>query len=88
MVAALMRFGSRRATAAKDEVIMDVNADAVVDELRQHDVARLIHGHTHRPARHEVMVDGRACERWVLADWYRLGSYLEVTPAGVTPRTV
>ena len=88
MVAALMRFGSRRATAAKDEVIMDVNADAVVDELRQHAVARLIHGHTHRPARHEVMVDGRACERWVLADWYRLGSYLEVTLAGVTPRTV
>jgi UDP-2,3-diacylglucosamine hydrolase len=21
-------------------------------------------------------VDGRACERWVLADWYESGSYL------------
>jgi len=86
--ARVMRFGSRRATAAKTEVIMDVNADAVVAELRQHGVSRLIHGHTHRPARHEVTVDGRACERWVLADWYRVGSYLEVSRDGVVPHTI
>jgi UDP-2,3-diacylglucosamine hydrolase len=88
MVAGLMRFGSRRATAAKPEVIMDVNADAVVAEFREHGVSRLIHGHTHRPARHELTVDSRACERWVLADWYRVASYLEVSSSGVTPRTV
>jgi len=88
MGARVMRFGSRRATAAKTEVIMDVNADAVIAELRQHGVSRLIHGHTHRPARHEVAVDGRACERWVLADWYRVGSYLEVSRDAVVPHTV
>ena len=88
MVAGLMRIGSRHATAAKAEAIMDVNADAVVSEFREQGVTRLIHGHTHRPARHEVTVDGRACERWVLADWYRVGSYLEVTPSAVTPRTI
>ena len=86
--AAVLRFGSRRATATKDEVIMDVNAEAVVASLREHAVSRLIHGHTHRPARHEFTVDGRACERWVLADRYRAASYLEVSPAGLTPRTL
>jgi len=87
-VAGLMRFGSRRATGAKPEVIMDVNSDAVAAELREHGVSRLIHGHTHRPARHELTVEGRACERWVLADWYRVGSYLEVSSDAITPRTI
>jgi UDP-2,3-diacylglucosamine hydrolase len=29
----------------------------------------LIHGHTHRPARHDHIVDGIHVERWVMADW-------------------
>ena len=87
-IAAVMRFASRRSTAAKREEIMDVNAGAVVAAMREHGVTRLIHGHTHRPARHEFTVDGRACERWVLADWYRVASYLEVSPAGIAPHTV
>ena len=45
--------------------------------------ARLIHGHTHRPGRHVHLVDGRACERWVLPDWYERGGYLEASPAGI-----
>jgi UDP-2,3-diacylglucosamine hydrolase len=88
IIAAVMRFGSRRATAAKREEIMDVNSGAVVAAMREHGVTRLIHGHTHRPARHELTVDGRACERWVLADWYRVASYLEVSPDGIAPHTV
>jgi UDP-2,3-diacylglucosamine hydrolase len=47
--------------------------------------SKLIHGHTHRPARHELTVDGRACERYVLADWYTTASYLRVDREGVTP---
>ena len=86
IIAAVMRFGSRRATAAKSEAIMDVNADAVVAAMREHGVTRLIHGHTHRPARHALVIDDRACERWVLADWYRAASYLEVTATEVSPR--
>jgi hypothetical protein len=38
--------------------------------------------HTHRPAHHRLVVDGRACERWVLADWYDHGSYLEFDATG------
>jgi UDP-2,3-diacylglucosamine hydrolase len=87
-IAALFRAGSRRATAVKAETIMDVNTDTVAAALREHGVSRLIHGHTHRPARHVHEVDGRSCERYVLAAWYTAGSYLEITPGGVTPRSL
>ena len=83
-IAAFLRVMSRRATKDKAPAIMDVNAEAVVAALRSHRVTRLIHGHTHRPARHEVRVDGRICERYVLADWYSRASYLRVDTAGVT----
>jgi UDP-2,3-diacylglucosamine hydrolase len=87
-IAATFRAGSRRATAVKPAVIMDVNAEAVAAALREHRVTRLIHGHTHRPARHEHLVDGRTCERYVLADWYTAGSYLEVSEEGVASRSI
>lgn len=84
-VAAVLRFASQRASARKNASIMDVNAGAVIAAMREYGVNRMIHGHTHRPARHVVSVDGEAGERWVLADWYRVGSYLEVSAAGITP---
>jgi UDP-2,3-diacylglucosamine hydrolase len=87
-IATLFRATSRRAIATKAEAIMDVNAGAVADALRAHGVSRLIHGHTHRPARHELTVDGIACERYVLADWYSVASYLRVDEAGVAPCTL
>ena len=83
-IAGVLRAGSRRATANKAEQIMDVNAKAVVATFREHGVSRLIHGHTHRPARHELVIDGRHCERWVLADWYNAASYLRCGDDGVT----
>ena len=82
-VAAILRFGSHRATNSKSEVIMDVNADAVIAAMREHRVSRLIHGHTHRPARHALEIDGQSGERWVLADWYRTASYLSVDAMGI-----
>jgi len=78
-----MRRRSRRETARKSEVMMDVSARAVADAFRMHGVRRMIHGHTHRPAHHAVDVDGRECERIVLADWYDRASYVEVDPSGV-----
>jgi UDP-2,3-diacylglucosamine hydrolase len=86
-IGAALRSRSRKAMANKPEVIMDVNAGAVAAALRERGVTRLIHGHTHRPARHEHDVDGRTCVRVVLADWYQRASYLEVSEAGMTPRT-
>jgi UDP-2,3-diacylglucosamine hydrolase len=47
----------------------DLNPTATDDFLRAHGYATFIHGHTHRPARHDHIVDGIHVERWVLADW-------------------
>jgi UDP-2,3-diacylglucosamine hydrolase len=87
-LAGWLRRKSRQATAAKPESIMDVSAAAVERAFLRHGVARMIHGHTHRPARHHLTVAGRPCERLVLADWYDHGSVLEVTPAGIAARTL
>jgi len=73
-----MRAQSKRVVQEKAPEIMDVNDEAVRRAMRSHGVRRLIHGHTHRPGRHALEVDGRRCERWVLPDWYGRGGYLEV----------
>ncbi len=81
-----MREKSKEVVQGKSAEIMDVNDDAVRETLRRHGVRRLIHGHTHRPGRHALEVDGERCERWVLPDWYGAGGYLEVDRKG--PRLV
>ena len=58
---------SGKKTMAAD--IMDVTPAAIEQALRSAGVRRLIHGHTHRPARHALQVDGHSAERWVLPDW-------------------
>jgi len=81
-IARMLRGGSGRATAMKADAITDVTDDAVIDAFRRHGVDRMIHGHTHRPARHHLLIDGRECERWVLADWHDHASGLVMTSAG------
>jgi UDP-2,3-diacylglucosamine hydrolase len=81
-----MRDKSKQVIAAKPAQIMDVNAEAVRKAFRELGVNLMIHGHTHRPARHEIEVDGARCERWVLPDWYGRGGYLALD--GVGPRLV
>jgi UDP-2,3-diacylglucosamine hydrolase len=49
--------------------IMDVAPDAIDAALRNAGVATMIHGHTHRPAQHDFMLDGAPARRIVLADW-------------------
>jgi len=71
-----LRRKSEIEKSAKTMEIMDVNQHAVVATLSAHACTRLIHGHTHRPGQHLLEVDGRRCERWVLADWYTSGSYI------------
>jgi UDP-2,3-diacylglucosamine hydrolase len=70
------RRDSQQALREAGEDIMDVNPQAVTAALRQHGVNRLIHGHTHRPAIHELSVDGAPANRIVLGDWYDAGSVL------------
>ena len=83
LIAAWLRRGSRAATARKPEAILDVNPRAVEQAFRAHGVARIVHGHTHRPARHALTVDGAPRERIVLADWDDRGHYLAIDERGV-----
>jgi UDP-2,3-diacylglucosamine hydrolase len=80
-----MRSESEGAKGGKDEVIMDVAPEAVERAFAESGCALLIHGHTHRPARHEHEATGRRCVRWVLPDWYGDGGWLEATPEGIRP---
>ncbi|HCX32750.1 MAG TPA: UDP-2,3-diacylglucosamine diphosphatase [Rhodocyclaceae bacterium] len=77
-----MRAGSEQAKRGKPAVQMDINAGALARLLREHGYPRVIHGHTHLPARHRIEIDGRTCERWVLPDWYAGGGYLACDEAG------
>ena len=76
------RDASIEHTGSTSMDIMDVNAQAVSDAFRRHNVPRMIHGHTHRPAFHLVDLGDTTVERIVLADWHEAGSYLEVSPDG------
>ncbi|MGH8634042.1 MAG: UDP-2,3-diacylglucosamine diphosphatase [Burkholderiales bacterium] len=77
-----MRAESEKHKQGTSAEIMDVTQSAVERVLREHGYPRLIHGHTHRPARHVHTVDGRSCERWVLNDWYQRGGYLRCDSNG------
>jgi UDP-2,3-diacylglucosamine hydrolase len=78
-----LRVRSEAEKRIKPLAIMDVNAAVVHDSLRQHGARALIHGHTHRQGRHEHVVDGVACPRWVLGDWHAgRGNALACEPAG------
>ena len=81
-----LRRRSGSENALKPESIMDVTEAAVVAALREHRAQRLIHGHTHRPARHAHDVDGVPRERYVLADWHDRGHYLAIDAGGVHAR--
>lgn len=71
-----LRRHSETAKQEKSIEIMDVNGGAVEAMLRDHAYPTLIHGHTHRPARHVHQVDRHTCERWVLSDWHGAATYL------------
>lgn len=64
-----LREKSGEANTNKAEDIMDVTPQAVIDSMAAHGVTTLIHGHTHRPAVHELEVEGQAAKRLVLGDW-------------------
>lgn len=68
----------------KAEDIMDVTQDEVVRVMKEAGVKQLIHGHTHRPARHQLVIEGETAERIVLGDWHDLGWHLAANQEGIT----
>jgi len=77
------RAKSKARTQTISEQIMDVNITAVTDAFQQHGVTQLIHGHTHRPATHQLTVDNSAVTRIVLGDWYDQSSILRANADGI-----
>lgn len=64
-----LREQSQSMNSRKAEDIMDVSEAEVKAVMRRHGAERLIHGHTHRPARHSVDFGDAQGERIVLGDW-------------------
>jgi UDP-2,3-diacylglucosamine hydrolase len=81
-IAVDMRALSKEKTGDKTEAIMDVNQQAVIETMTKNQVPRLIHGHTHRPDVHELLIENKPARRFVLGDWYEQGSVLECSPDG------
>jgi UDP-2,3-diacylglucosamine hydrolase len=80
-----MREGSKEHIASMDVAapeIMDVNQDEVLRTFARYGVDCIIHGHTHRPAVHELQIDGHKAVRIVLGDWYEQGSVLRWNQQG------
>ena len=64
-----------RETAAD---IMDVTQSEVERVMAEHHVQLMIHGHTHRPAVHDLEASGQPARRIVLGDWGEFGWYLKL----------
>jgi UDP-2,3-diacylglucosamine hydrolase len=62
--------------------IMDVNKEEVVRVFQKHDALQMIHGHTHRPAIHNIDVNGKVAKRIVLGDWYNRSFVLKIDSNG------
>ncbi|MEG1467581.1 MAG: UDP-2,3-diacylglucosamine diphosphatase [Hafnia sp.] len=83
-IAAKMRDRSQMTNGDKSDAIMDVNQQAVIEALERNQAEWLIHGHTHRPAIHDIsMPNSKLAKRAVLGAWHYQGSMISVTPAGI-----
>jgi UDP-2,3-diacylglucosamine hydrolase len=77
-----LRSESRAQTRMKANDIVDVTAEEVPRIMQQFGVRTLVHGHTHRPAIHKLVVGDQPARRIVLGDWDRQGWALQVDEQG------
>ena len=74
-----LRKMSQEAMSGKNSDIIDANQLAIEKTMRQHTVKQLIHGHTHRPAKHTFDLNGSKATRWVLGEWLNSAKILNCT---------
>lgn len=82
-LAAQMREKSQSMNSLKAEDILDVSPAEVIAQMDAAGVTRLIHGHTHRPARHQLVIAGKPAERIVLGDWHDSGWCIKADQTGI-----
>lgn len=80
---AQMRAASDSKNSLKASDIMDVTSEEVTKVMLEASTLRLIHGHTHRPARHALEINKQTAERIVLGDWHDKGWYLIADEQGI-----
>ena len=79
IIAEQIRGKSQKVSREKAEEIMDVTPEEVVKVMDQAKASILVHGHTHRPAVHEVDLYLGAGTRYVLGDWHTSMQFLKAT---------
>ncbi len=78
------RHKSDAATAMLEDTVMDVDSATVAEQMLKYQTRVLIHGHTHRPALHEFMLNREPATRIVLDEWHEDGgSYLCANEQGL-----
>ncbi len=82
-IAQKMRQNSQSCSNRKPESIMDVNQQAVINELQKYKTNWMIHGHTHRPAIHQINIDDKPHYRGVLGAWHHEGSAFVINEQGI-----
>ncbi|MGB3291283.1 MAG: UDP-2,3-diacylglucosamine diphosphatase [Burkholderiaceae bacterium] len=68
-IADLARRRSMASNRQKSMSTMDVSPSAIEQAFAREGADIMVHGHTHRPQVHRLVVDGRPCSRYVLPDW-------------------
>ncbi|SFW97930.1 UDP-2,3-diacylglucosamine diphosphatase [Marinospirillum alkaliphilum] len=79
---------SKSLSSKKEAGIVDVTEDEVIRRMQEHQVTTLIHGHTHRPAVHDLTLQIQQQtlpgKRYVLGDWTDSGAWkLELDETGL-----
>lgn len=82
LFAQMLRMQSQQNNSNKADNIMDVTPSEVVRVMEEAGVQHLIHGHTHRPAVHDVTLSDGVAKRWVLGDWNTHGWQIIATEQG------
>lgn len=76
-----LRNQSQSRTSMKAASITDVTPEAVAPFMQKYGVHTLIHGHTHRPAKHALILNNQQpATRIVLGDWDKALWYLRCDP--------
>lgn len=89
-IADCARRRSMASNRYKASDIMDVEPHSIEQAFRQSSLTIMVHGHTHRPGKHALQVDGRTCTRYVLPDWDHdhgkptRGGWLAIDGRGIT----
>ncbi len=75
-IANKIRHTSKNYTRQTDLEIMDVVPEEVIRWMELYQVNYLIHGHTHKPAFHNIHLKNEQGLRMVLGDWHQRGHAL------------